>query len=1191
MRQILKQCFAVALMVGTVSVTANAQKGIQPWNQVGNEKSGTSVTQGLLKKPEIFGVFELDTLAIKRVLFSAPIENLQDPSRINRLPRIQIPLGDGTFQEFAVEHVPTLAPELEARFPLMRNFAGVATDGSGALARFSWGYLGFYGFVFNNGEKGDIRIDPAYANNKTAYIAFAKRNAKMIGNYVEGEIVGMTEKMRSDMVGSMPTANRSTGNTLRTYRTAIAANAEYSNFFTAVQDVAVVQSAINASANRVSGIYEKEVGVRLQMIANNTSIIFFDTNTDGYTNSDGEIMLGQNQGILDNIIGNGNYDLGHVFSTGGGGIANLGSICVSSRKAQGVTGSSSPVGDPFDVDYVAHEMGHQLGCGHTFNAATGSCANNGSTLTNAEPGSGSTIMAYAGICGTNDLQNNSNPYFHFVSFEQARVFLTTGSGATCGSLTSVTNTIPTVNAGPDYTIPIATPFVLTGSGSDPDAGANLTYCWEQSNVGGTFGNWNAPSGANAPLFRSFSPVASNSRTFPRMQNVVSGTTTIGELLPGINRTMRFALTVRDNQPIGGVNNDEMVVTVAGSTPFGVLAPNTSVSWTAGSFQTVRWDVAATNIAPFNVSNVAIELSTDGGFNYPFVLAASTANDGSEEVRIPTTISSTARVRVRALGNIFFDISDVNFSIVASSQSTFALNNPEVRRLCSPWPSSTTVVLRTSSLGGFNNPITLSASNLPQGVTASFSVNPVTPGDSTVITLNGIGTLPVGPYNVTITGSANGTTNVVRTIGIDRGDLLGSVTIVSPTQSTNGLGLTPTFRWRTLNGASSYTVQISTTNFTAPFVTTINTTDTFAVSNVTLNPNTVYYYRVVANSNCVSVSSNVIGFGTAPNSCSVESVSPVTFIADRATVTSNIFIGASGLLNDMNVTVSASHTYIGDLVYSITSPSGTTVALKDFNGNGCGSVNGSSQTYTVTYNDSASSFQNCPTIGNSNTKPVGSLATLNGQNINGLWTLTVTDASQGDVGTLNFWSLSYCRNLQFALPVSWLSFTAKASGANSAALQWEVANEVNVASYEVQVATDGVNYKSIGVVMPRNRANTIATYNFIHNNVNAPVVYYRIKQIDTDGKFSYSKVARVNFGKSAELQVLPNPASNYVFVQNTVNMQALQLFAIDGKLVWKQQNVKAQNATIPVAGLTNGVYQLQVVDVNGKVENVKVIVQH
>ncbi|HAI85353.1 MAG TPA: hypothetical protein DCL43_16970, partial [Chitinophagaceae bacterium] len=316
---------------------------------------------------------------------------------------------------------------------------------------------------------------------------------------------------------------------------------------------------------------------------------------------------------------------------------------------------------------------------------------------------------------------------------------------------------------------------------------------------------------NAPLFRSFSPVASNSRTFPRMQNVVSGTTTIGELLPGINRTMRFALTVRDNQPVGGVNNDEMVVTVAGSTPFGVLAPNTAVSWTAGSFQTIRWDVAATNIAPFNVSNVAIELSTDGGFNYPFVLAASTANDGSEEVRIPTTISSTARVRVRALGNIFFDISDVNFSIVASSQSTFAFNNPEVRRLCSPWPSSTTVVLRTSSLGGFNNPITLSASNLPQGVTATFSVNPVTPGDSTVITLNGIGGLPVGPYNVTITGSASGTTNVVRTIGIDRGDLLGNVTIVSPTQSTNGLSLTPTFRWRTLNGATSYTVQISTTN--------------------------------------------------------------------------------------------------------------------------------------------------------------------------------------------------------------------------------------------------------------------------------------------------------------------------------------------------------------------------------------------
>jgi hypothetical protein len=649
------------------AVTANSADGIfQLRKQTPELRGKVSALQPLFNSQP----FIADIERIKSTLLSVPPPNATFAPRAFLRPiELSLPTPDGgKFLRFALEEVPIMHPDLAAKYPQIKTYRGRGVDDRGATLAFDVTPAGMHALIRTG--NGAIYIDPVYRGNDRIYVSYYKRDVVREARRrpficdTPGETRGRFDRLS----GTQPLTT--SGTQLRTYRLACAANSTY----TAYQGDTVPAglAAVVVVINRVSAVYEAELAIRLQLIANNDEIIYPTTGNpvngaDPYSND--ESALDENQTNLDSVIGANNYDIGHVFTTGSGGIAGLGVVCGSGEKAEGTTGLDDPIGDAFNVDYVAHEMGHQFGANHTFNATTSNCAGNRASQHAYEPGSGTTIMAYAGICGmASDLAPHSDAYFSFESLREIVAYTTTGTGGSCPVTTNTGNNVPTLSAGSNFTIPSRTPFALTGSGSDAN-GDTLTYCWEERDLGAAQAG-NVADNGTSPIFRSFNPTYTPTRTFPKMANLVAGifTNTVaphGETLPITNRTLNFRLTVRDNRANGGaINTADMAVSVVeNGTGFSVTAPGTSGPFTNGSNLNVTWNVTGTNVAPVNAASVKISLSTDGGYTYPYTLAASTPNDGSQTVALPVGVTTASgRIKVEAIGNIFFSISPVNFTV-------------------------------------------------------------------------------------------------------------------------------------------------------------------------------------------------------------------------------------------------------------------------------------------------------------------------------------------------------------------------------------------------------------------------------------------------------------------------------------------------------------------------------------------------
>jgi len=615
-------------------------------------------------KPNSSQSFELDLQGLTQSLLQTPVRG----ARASRQDVVlSFPTPDGNTERFSVMEAPVLHPDLAAKYPGIKSYAGQGIDDPSATIRFSISKdQGFHGMVLSY-ARSSFYIDP-FSTDRKIYKVYNRASLDNRGS----DFQCFTEEATRKSAGRENfSAARTNDKKLRKYRLALSCNAEYGNLFagstgTDAEKKGRILAQMNVTMTRVNGIYERDLAITMEIVANNTNVIYYgSTSADPWS---GEYNT-KTQQVIDAQIGNANYDIGHNFNTSGGGNAGcIGCVCTTGSKGSGYTGRADPTGDAFDIDYVAHEMGHQFGGYHTQSNST---CRSGSGTTEVEPGSGSTIMGYAGICAAN-VQNNSDAYFAYVNIRDISANVQTGTSSGCAQVVSLVNNPPTANAGADYTIPKSTAFVLRGQGSDPDGDA-ITYTWEQNDPGNPNSNA-APTSTRTvgPMFRSREGNTSPNRYLPQVSDVVANNLApTWEVIPSVARSLNFSLTVRDNKAGGGQTSDDlMVVTVNGTAgPFTVSAPNTAVSWAVGSSQTVTWNVASTNVSPVNCLNVNILLSTDGGFTYPVTLVSNTSNDGTQAITVPNNVSSTCRVKVEAADNIFYDISNVNFSITGAPTCT------------------------------------------------------------------------------------------------------------------------------------------------------------------------------------------------------------------------------------------------------------------------------------------------------------------------------------------------------------------------------------------------------------------------------------------------------------------------------------------------------------------------------------------
>ncbi len=1008
----------VLVLILSVSMgSLSAQEGYWSSSTFKNGTQGVSLEKLDEKNYE---VFQLNLEALKQQLVGAPLRS-QSNGKSNTI--VSFPDANGKMAEYLVVETSVFSdPEYGAtHHPEIKTYLGSRTDGSGTRMRFSITPLGLKGMMSVPGEEV-VFIQPVTKVSNGQYLVYNRESksdstedflCSTIDEVVKREGTGLVGRDADDQL-------------LRTFRLALSVTSEYTSFW---DDGNAANGDAQADAfaqmistlDRNNEVFEVDMAITFVLVdtADDPALDLVYSGTDPY----GTDLNGDLQTNLTATVGESDYDIGHLLHNGGnnGNAGCIGCVCASG-KGSGFSSHTFAdndggpyMADFFDIDYVPHEIGHQMGANHTWSF------NSEGTGVNAEPGSGTTIMGYAGITGGNDVQDHSDPYFHYHSIDQ--VLNNVGAAPNnCAVTTAITNAPPVADAGSDYTIPMGTAFILKASATDPDGGDTLTYTWEQIDDGVTTNGTFGPTKATGAVWRSRPPSTSPNRYMPILSRVLNGqltesnpvetvANTSWETVSTVARSLNFALTVRDRSEAGGVGQtpqtdfDQMLVTVDGASgPFAVTSQTTNETWDAGSTQTVTWDVAGTNAGAVNTANVNIILSTDGGQTFPFTLATAVPNDGSHDITVPSgAVSSMVRVIVEGDNNIFYAVNSTNFTI-QESEFVISVSNPTVD-VCTPDDAVYNCVYNTFS--GFSDTTNFSTTGLPAG--ASAVINPTSAsadGTAFTVTVSGTGSLASGSYPFVIQGVSGAITKTVDvTLNVFNGTI-GATTLATPTDGATGVPASTTLTWNADANAGDYLVEVASDSGFATIVESA-TVQTASYATTLLMPNTQYYWRVTASNQCATATpSSTYSFTTAQLTCATytDDVSQdISASGAGNTVVSTINVGPNFSVTDVNVTINIDHTWVADLDITLTSPAGTVIDLTSDNGS-------SGDNYTDTVFDQESTGG--PITGGTapftgSFVPEGDLSTIYGESSGGDWVLTIVDDANQDGGTFNRFDLYLC----------------------------------------------------------------------------------------------------------------------------------------------------------------------------------------
>lgn len=1134
---------------------------------------------------------------------------------------LYLPLPDGSIRPFEVEASRNLPRPLAKKYPNILSFVGHGASNPANVLRGSLSTLGFHAVIQIDNE--EIYIDPLQKGNRIDHLVYRTSDhlidpelrdqighdhshfetPTLLDNPLRGGPNSPFIKNRSSKV---PVA-------LFQYDIAIAATGEYTQFWGGKEEAL---SAINVALDRINFIFVRDAAIELRLVAQNDTLIFENPAADPYTGDEAGTLVGENPSVLNQRLGASAYDIGHVFTRGCSGSAvgvsgGVGTVC-GTDKARG-SSCQIATNDRFYIGIICHELGHQFGAFHTWNNCPPSNddAANYNPIAAFEPGSGSTIMSYAGSCQDQNIANDSDPYYHVNSIEAIFQYAREGVGAGCAETLISENNQPevTIPYNDGFFIPISTPFKLSATASDPD-GDVLSYCWEQYDKDFFLSKIGEPEG-NDPIFRSFLPSESPTRYLPRLSDLLQNRSNDSEVLPTYSRDLTFRCTVRDNNEMaGGVAWKELRFrSTREAGPFVITTPNDSrLRFPGGKYLEITWDVANTEKAPVNCQFVNIRLSLDAGLTYPILLAQNTPNDGSAFVHLPDTTADFARLMIEAADNIFFDINDFNFEIVPAQDTSLLVTvNPSGIPLhCQPEPLSFRV--NTSALNGFEQPLTLELLGaLPEGAQYKFSPNPVLPGESSQLSID----LPrkdATELKLEVLGTTVTMDTFRRPIFFSSlGNRFDSLSLETPVEGANDILLSTDFSWTAAPNVDAYDVEIATSPAFGPSIVESATNvreNVYQPSNFFAN-NKLYFWRIRPINACgPGPYLQPATFHTASIDCSEYKNDTRVNISGtgKPTILSTIEVTDEGIISDLNIPfIRANYQPVNSLRISLISPAETKVVLFDQN---CGAT----VNLRMGFDDDAPNEIACPPDDAIVFQPVNPLSAFIGENTQGTWTLevAVVGSGFGASGALEEWQLEFCALNQPTKPELSTRDTLRVPPAfrNSISPNELKAIDPNINDNELlytlvslpqfgtlvrggEALQIGSQFKqraidNLEIQYLHNAAdNTYDEFSFVIENGLGGFIPITTLPIVIDGNAVVSTSAPLSNPK--KLVLYPNPATEMVWLDLSYLQGAVgrvDLISAQGQLLRRYTKVEGQKVRLNLRGLSTGLYLVRVQDKSG-----------